>query len=551
MAATLRIDILTNALRARREIDSVDGSAGKLGGGLKKLGAVVAGAFAVGAVVSFGKEVYNAASAVQQSFGAVDSVFKKNSAEVKKWASSAASDVGLAKSEYANLAALLGSQLTNMGRSTGEAAKQTDSLIKMGADLAATYGGSVADAVSAVSSVLKGETDPIERYGISIKAADISARLAAEGQDELTGNAKKAATATAALDLITRQASAAQGAFGREANTAAGQQERARAQLENLKATIGSALLPVMTKTFGYINSTVFPAVARVGKELRTEFGPQLASVGKFLSTEALPAARKFGKTLAEDLAPNLRNVGRFIARDVVPAAKDFAHWFVVKIVPQVQKTVMPVVGALGRAFGGIAKTLDDNSENLSKLGKFLKFTGENLAKLLPIIGKVVGTGIDVLAFSIKGVVTVVSELVGWIDSAIDKLKALGDAIANNPISKGVGKIGGAIGGLFAAGPLAGVGAGIAGRAAPTGGLQRLATASTTTAAAMLSGASGGASGPALFGGYVDARRSASITVTGALDPVAVARQIEALLRRHDVIVGRASTFAPASGWVG
>lgn len=522
MAATLRIDILTNALRARREIDSVDNSAGKLGGGLKKLGAAVAGAFAVGAVVSFGKEVYGAASAVQQSFGALDSVFGKNSTEVKKWASTAADSVGLAKSEYANLAALLGSQLTNMGRSTGEAAKQTDALIKMGSDLAATYGGSVSDAVSAVSSVLKGETDPIERYGISIKAADISARLAAKGQDELSGNAKKAATATAALDLITRQATAAQGAFGREANTAAGQQERARAQLENLKATIGSGLLPVMTAAFGFINR------------------------------EAFPAARRLGASLKRDLGDEVKAVGRFVRADLIPAAREIYNWFVVKIAPQIQKTVSPVVSAIGRHFRSLGDTFEGNSENLQKLGKFLKSTAELLAKLLPVIGKVVGTGIDVLSFAIGGVVTVVAKLVGMIDSAIDKLKALGKAITDNPISKGIGKVGGALGGLFAAGPLAGGVGRLAGRSASTRGLGRLATATTSAAdVGGLFGASGGGGAGPLFGA-VDARSfTAHVTVTGALDPTSTARQVVDLLRRYNVNIGRAPTFAPATGWAG
>lgn len=518
MAATLRIDILTNALKAKREMGQVEDQAGKLGGGLKKLGGVVAGAFAVGAIVGFGKEVYNAASSVQQSFGAVDSVFKKNSGEVKKWASSAAGDVGLAKSEYANLAALLGSQLTNMGRSTGDAAKQTDELIKMGADLAATYGGSVADAVSAVSSVLKGETDPIERYGISIKQADISARLASKGQADLEGTAKKSATATAALDLITRQASAAQGAFGREANTAAGQQERSRAQLENLKATIGSGLLPVMTTVFSFINNKAFPAVARLGKSLKRDFGDEAKAVGQF------------------------------IKRDLIPAVSSIYDWFVVKIVPQLVKTVRPVVDGIGKAFKSLSKNFEGNNENLAKLGKFIKVTAELLAKLLPVIGKVIGTGIQILAKEIGFVVDVISTLVGWIDGAIQKIKDLGKAITDNPIAKGIGKVGGFIGGLFGAGPIAGRVGALSGPSASTDGVRRLATAADGGGGALFG--SSGSRAPALFGS-VDGRTFVNVNVTGALDPTAVARQISDVLRRYNVNVGRASTFAPATGWVG
>lgn len=515
--AILRINIVTNAAGARRDMNSVGNSAGQLGGGLKKLGAAVAGAFAVGAIVSFGKEVYGAASAVQQSFGALDSVFGKNSAQVKKWAKGAATDVGLAKSEYATLATLIGAQLTNMGRSTKQAANETDGLITLGADLAATYGGSVADAVSAVSSVLKGETDPIERYGISIKQADISARLLAKGQDGLTGTAKKQATATAALALVTGQATAAQGAFGREANTAAGQQERARAQLENLKATIGAGLLPIMTTTFGFINTNVFPAVSRLGTSLK------------------------------RDLGPPIKSVSAFIGEKLIPAARGLYDWFVVKIAPQVQKFLSPIIAAVGRHFRHLGDTFEGNSGNLAKLGRFLKATAEVLAKLLPVIGKVIGTGINVLSFAIGTVVTVLAKMIGLIDSAVKKLKALGDAIKNNPISKGIGKVGGFVGGLFTSAPLAGRASRLVGGVGATTGLPALATASA--GAGSFLGAGTTSRVPLL--GAVDNRTFIDLTVTGAVDPTSTARQIVELLRRYDVTVGRAPTFAPATGWAG
>src|SRR5262245_13321923 len=125
---------------------------------------------------------------------------------------------------------------------------QTGDLIKKGADLAAQFGGTTKEAVEALGSALRGETDPIERYGVSVKQADIAAQMAADGTDKLTGAAAKQAKTAALLGLITKQSADAQGQFAREADSAAGAQQRTAAKVENLKAKMGEALLPVVSK---------------------------------------------------------------------------------------------------------------------------------------------------------------------------------------------------------------------------------------------------------------------------------------------------------------
>src|SRR4029077_20579711 len=145
------------------------------------------------AVIAFSKQAFDAASRTQQAMGAVDTVFGKSAGQIKRWAAGAADSVGLAKSEYGELAAVIGAQLKNLGVPMDQVAGKTNDLVKLGADLSATYGGTTAEAVEALSSVLKGETDPIEKYGISIKQATIAAEMAKEGTDKLTGAAAKQA----------------------------------------------------------------------------------------------------------------------------------------------------------------------------------------------------------------------------------------------------------------------------------------------------------------------------------------------------------------------
>jgi hypothetical protein len=269
--ALLVIKILADAKDAIKGIDSTASSADKFKGGLDNLTAPALAA--VGAIGLIGKQAIDSASELQQSMGGIEAVFGDAAGAAKGFADKAAETVGLAESEYANLATVIGAQLKNAGTPIDELAGKTDGLITTGADLAATFGGSTSDAVGALSSALKGEMDPIEKYGITLNAAAIEAKRAEQGTTDLTGAADAAAKQQAILALITEQSTDAQGQFGEEIDTVAGQQQVANAKFEDAKAALGTALLPAVTSitsAFGDMagvvseNSSAFLAIGAV-----------------------------------------------------------------------------------------------------------------------------------------------------------------------------------------------------------------------------------------------------------------------------------------------
>lgn len=245
-AAELVVKITADARSAAQGFKDTEQSTGKFARGVSAASKVAAVAFvAVGAAVLKAGE---SASRTQQAMGGLEAVFGESAGTVKAWANQAADSVGLAASSYGELATLIGSQLKNAGLPMDQVMSKTRDLITLGADLAATYGGTTQEAVAALSSALKGEFDPLERYGTSLTAAAISAQMAADGTSKLTGAAGKSAKANATLALITQQTADATGSFAREADTAAGQQQRAAAQWENTKSAIGQVALPLMTQ---------------------------------------------------------------------------------------------------------------------------------------------------------------------------------------------------------------------------------------------------------------------------------------------------------------
>lgn len=245
--AALNIDLVVNTKDAQSDLTATASRFSKFSHGLQQ--AAVPAAAVATAILKIGSDSVKAASDMQQSFGGLDAVFGKNSGVVKQWANDAATSVGLSASEYAGFAARIGASLKNAGVPMDKVAGQTDEMIRLGADLAATYGGTTADAVDALGAALRGEADPAERYGLALNQTAVNARMAAEGTDKLTGKAYTQAKAQTVLALTAEQAGGAIGQFARESDTAAGASQIAAAQFENAKAALGTALLPALAAT--------------------------------------------------------------------------------------------------------------------------------------------------------------------------------------------------------------------------------------------------------------------------------------------------------------
>lgn len=243
-----------------------------------KAGLASAAVAAGGALVKFGADGVRAASNLEQSVGAVESVFGKSSEAIFKFGETAANTAGLSKREVNEMAAVLGAQLQGMGFTAEKAADEVLNLEKRAADMAATFGGSTKDAVEAISATLRGERDPIERYGVSLKDVDVKARIAALGLDTSTVAAEKQATAVASLSLVMEGTAKTQGQFSRESDTLAGAQSRLNASVENLQAAVGEGLTPALENLATAANAAIGPLTKLL------ESGNKFGNLGDLLS---------------------------------------------------------------------------------------------------------------------------------------------------------------------------------------------------------------------------------------------------------------------------
>lgn len=330
---SIEVQVLAETRKAANALKNFSRDAGldKLGEAAKRAGKAVAvgvAAIATGAGVYVGKAIGHAGN-LEQSMGAVDSVFKDGAGQMHEWAKSAAQSAGLSQNAYNELATVLGTQLKNGGTALDEIGGKTNDLVGLGADLASMFGGTTADAVGALSSALKGERDPIERYGVSLKQATIDAKAAELGFEKVGGSLSNEAQQAATLALIMEQTADAHGNFAKEADTVQGKQARLAAQWENLSARIGTAFLPAVAAVADFAAQHLMPVLEDWGTKITTWVGPALEQLGGWLTSTVLPALQTFGTWIQTNIVPTLGQWATIATTQLWPALQSIGQWLI------------------------------------------------------------------------------------------------------------------------------------------------------------------------------------------------------------------------------
>lgn len=445
-SAVLAISIIADSKQARRELDDTGRSVGKFSSGLSK--ATIPAAAIVGAIGLVGKAGLDAASDLQQSTGAVQSVFGKYAQAIIGPAKQAATAVGLSQSAFQTQATLIGSQLKNLGTPMNDVAKITTGLIGKAADLAATFGGPTSDAVEAISSLMRGESDPIERYGVSINQTAIAAYEAAKGLDTSTTAAAKNAKRTAILALLNKQTAAATGQFAREATSAAGAQEIANAKYENAKAALGQRLLPVYAKfktilgaVFGWVSKNseiLFTLAAVIGTAAVAVLAINAGVKAWTATTQAFTAVQRV-LNFVLGMNPILRIViiiAALVAGLVIAYKKSETFRNIVNAAfSAVMKVVRPIVDFFAKTIPNAMRTLLDKARDIwNTLVAFFKKWGPlALTVLLPFIGiplQIIKHWHELIGWFHDLFATVVGNVRDFVGNIVDAIASLPGKIA-------------------------------------------------------------------------------------------------------------------------
>ena len=229
---------------------SISSSMGKIGG-------ILASAFAVTAIVNFGKECMDLGSDLSEVQNVVDVTFGSMAEDVNKFAKTAITQLGLSETSAKQYTSTMGAMLKSMGMTTNQALTMSKTITALSADMASFYNLDPEVAFEKIRSGISGETEPLKQLGINMSVANMQAYAMSEGISKAYSKMTQQEQALLRYNYLLSVTADAQGDFARTSNSWANQTRILAEQFNALKAEIGQGLIAALTPVIKVLNFLV------------------------------------------------------------------------------------------------------------------------------------------------------------------------------------------------------------------------------------------------------------------------------------------------------
>lgn len=366
---TLKLSILADVDNLKKQLGAGSKEVQSFGSKVADFGKKAALAFAAAAAaagamaIKIGKDAVIAASDLAETQSKVGVIFGDSAAAIEDFASTAASSLGQTRKQALEAAA----NFAIFGKAAGLAGQDlvdfsTDFTV-LASDLASFNNTTPEDAINAIGAALRGESEPLRRYGVLLNDASLRAKAMELGIYSGNGALNSQQKILAAQQLIFEQTNTAQGDFARTADGLANSQRILSARIENVKATIGVALLPIVNQAVAIFADKVLPVIEKV--------------------------AETFGGNTG--LAGNVQHVAKTI------------------------RTVLePVFNGAISLFNRVKNAIIANQDNFRAFADLIQ------TYVAPVLGKVLGGALRGLGVIAQGVINIIGKVVGIITKTVE-----------------------------------------------------------------------------------------------------------------------------------
>ena len=254
MAATsigqIGLDLVVNQNQFQSQMQGIQSLA-------KKAGATLAAAFGVKKLIDFGKSCLELGSDLAEVQNVVDVTFPTMTAQVDKFAKSAAQNFGLSETMAKQFTGTFGAMAKAFGFSEKQAYDMGSSLTQLAGDVASFYNLSQDEAYTKLKSVFTGETESLKDLGVVMTQTALDSYALANGFGKTTSKMTEAEKVALRYSFVQNQLAAAQGDFARTSGSWANQIRILTLQFDSLKATIGQGLINLFTPIIKVINTII------------------------------------------------------------------------------------------------------------------------------------------------------------------------------------------------------------------------------------------------------------------------------------------------------
>lgn len=245
-----------NALRqfgqnANRQMSGLSNS---ISSSMGKIGKFLAGAFAIGSIIKFGKECIDLGSDLSEVQNVVDVTFGSMAEDVNEFAKTAITQLGLSETSAKQYTSTMGAMLKSMGLTTSEALTMSKTITGLSADMASFYNLDPSEAFAKIRSGISGETEPLKQLGINMSVANMQAYAMAQGITKAYSKMTQQEQALLRYNYLLSVTADAQGDFARTSDSWANQTRILSEQFNALKAEIGQGLIAAFTPVVQALN---------------------------------------------------------------------------------------------------------------------------------------------------------------------------------------------------------------------------------------------------------------------------------------------------------
>lgn len=232
------------------------------------LGDVISSAFhkAADAAGDFIKQGITLASDLTEVQNVVDVTFGDGAAQIYEWADAAAESFGMSSLLAQQYNGTMGAMLKSMGLTDDKVKEMSMDMVGLAGDMASFYNIDIERAFEKIRAGISGETEPLKQLGINMSVANLEAYALSQGIETAYKNMTEAEKATLRYNYLMSVTADAQGDFARTSDSYANQQRILELQTQNLAASFGEKLLPMVNDLTGSLNENM----PQIGEKIDT-----------------------------------------------------------------------------------------------------------------------------------------------------------------------------------------------------------------------------------------------------------------------------------------
>ncbi|MEK4453895.1 hypothetical protein [Paenibacillus sp. FSL L8-0506] len=254
-AGRIDLDLELNYGAFQRQLEGIAGTAnGLVGSAFKGLGGIIAGAFAVGGLVKFGREAINLASDLQEVQNVVNVTFGSMTNQINSWSSNLIDSFGLSELSAKKYASTMGAMLKSSGISGKAMTEMSVNLTELAADMASFYNLATDDAYYKVFSGMAGETEPLKQLGVNMSVVNMEAYAMSQGITKSWMSMTQAEQQMLRYGYLLKVTGDAQGDFARNGQSWANQIRIMGEQWNIFKGSMGAGFINILTPIIKGIN---------------------------------------------------------------------------------------------------------------------------------------------------------------------------------------------------------------------------------------------------------------------------------------------------------